>query len=91
MPNGGHICCVECAFNRCNPGKCDVYGVPTGAFTICRMFRLPKQSHTEAREHWNFLDTLKPGKVYSIENSTIGSGNPKISYKMVKEERNKNV
>lgn len=80
MPNGGHISCEYCTYNRHTPGKCDVFGIETSPFIICRMFRMPQQSHEEAREQWPMLEELKPGIVYEIDNSAVLVGNPRHLY-----------
>lgn len=58
MPNGGHISCEYCTYNRSRPGECDIFGVETSPFVLCRAFRTPKQSHQEARERWPMLEDL---------------------------------
>lgn len=82
MANGGHICCVECTYNRATPGTCDVFGVETHGGVLCRTFRLPKQSHTDARRKWPLLGELEPGTVYAIDNSTLSAGIPEPSYRV---------
>lgn len=79
MANGGHISCEYCTYSRSSSARCDVYGVDTNPFMICRMFRVPKQSHTEAREKWSFLEKLKPGIVYGFDNGTYSSGHGKMT------------
>lgn len=83
MSNGGFICCVECTYNRTTPGRCDLFGVRTSGFVVCRAFRLPRQSHTEARGKWPMLESLEPGVVYGIDNSALSSGEPEPLYKVV--------
>ncbi len=85
MPNGGHICCEYCTYNRAKLGFCDIFGIETNPFILCRSFRMPKQSHTEARKKWPILKELKPGIVYSINNNALYAGNPKPIYKVVPE------
>ncbi len=72
MPNGGTICCHDCTYNLGLYNskiydKCDIFGIDTNPSLICRSFRLPKQSHTQAREKWPILDTLAPGMIYKHE------------------------
>lgn len=76
MPNGGHISCVYCTYNRSTPDACDIFGIETSPFILCRAFRKPKQSHTEARKAYPMLNELSPGVVYEIDNSVVLSGNP---------------
>lgn len=76
MPNGGSICCVECTYGRSPDGRCDVHGVKTSPFLLCRTFRMPGQSHSEARQHWPLVSRLEPGIVYEIENSYAAEGRP---------------
>jgi hypothetical protein len=88
MPNGGHICCLYCVYNRAthkgnNDYICDIFGVDTGSGVLCRSFRLPKQSHRDARKQWPMLKALEPGVVYTINNDVYQSGNPKAMYRMV--------
>ena len=84
MPDGGHISCEYCAFNRLTPGRCDIFGVQTSPYVLCRSFRAPGQSHTKARERWDIIKTLEPGIVYAIDNSGISAGNPRPLYTVVK-------
>ncbi|HPI89403.1 MAG TPA: hypothetical protein PK859_08855 [Spirochaetota bacterium] len=83
MPNGGHICCEYCTYNRLNSGTCDIWGIRTSPFILCRAFRVPKQSHTEARKKWQILNELKSGFVYGIDNSSINAGNPIEIYRVI--------
>ncbi|NJC88141.1 MAG: hypothetical protein FIB02_06345 [Desulfuromonas sp.] len=82
MPNGGHISCEYCTYNRSTPGRCDLFGVETGPFVLCRAFRKPKQSHTAARSEWPMLNRLEPGVVYLIDNSTHGIHEPKPRWRI---------
>ena len=77
MPNGGHISCVYCTYNRSKPGTCDIFGIETSPFILCRAFRKPKQSHTEARNEYAMLKELSPGVVYGIGNDAVIAGNPR--------------
>ena len=77
MANGGHISCAYCTYNRAIPGTCDILGVGTSPFILCRAFRKPKQSHTEARKVYPMLNELSPGVVYEIDNSAVLAGNPR--------------
>lgn len=83
MPNGGHICCEYCTYNRTNPGKCDIFGIATNPLILCRAFRVPKQSHQEARKQWPVLEELEPGLVYQIDNNALSAGNPRAIYKIM--------
>ena len=74
MANGGYISCEQCTYSRSRSRKCDVYGIDTSPFMICRMFRLPKQSHTDARSELPFLNELKSGVVYGFDNGTYSTG-----------------
>lgn len=74
MPNGGLICCLECAFGRSLDGRCDVHGVQVSAFLLCRSFRMAGQSHTDERQRWSVLAKLEPGVVYEIDNAYPSSG-----------------
>jgi len=82
MPNGGHICCEYCAYNRSMPGKCDIFGIDTNPFILCRAFRKPKQSHRDARKQWPGLEKLDAGLVYQIENDAFAAGNPRPIYRV---------
>lgn len=82
MANGGHISCVECTYNRLKPGFCDLFGVRTSGLILCRAFRMPKQSHREARSKFKMLDDLKPGLIYEIDNDTFATGNPRPIYEI---------
>ena len=85
MPNGGHICCDNCTYNRLRPGICDICGIETSPFLLCRAYRQPKQSHEQARAQWNILNKLEPGIVYEIDNSYPSTGgNPHPIYRMNK-------
>jgi len=84
MPNGGHISCDNCTYRRIKRGMCDIFGINTSPFIICRSFRMPKQSHSEARHQYPLLNQLKPGIVYSIDNDVLSQGNPQPIYKIVK-------
>lgn len=77
MANGGHICCEYCTYNRTPYGRCDIFGVETSPHVLCRSFRKPKQSHSEARKQWPLLETLLPGVVYEIDNSIYSTHAPK--------------
>jgi len=83
MANGGHISCVDCTYNRFTPGNCDVFGIETKGFGLCRAFRYPGQSHVEARKKFPLLNDLKPGIVYGIDNSVVLAGNPQPAYIVV--------
>lgn len=83
MPNGGHICCEYCTYNRATPGTCDVFGVETSPFVLCRAFRKPKQSHTDARKEYPILLQLKPGIVYEIDNAAPTKPAPRPAYRVV--------
>ena len=83
MPNGGHICCVNCTYSRLKPGKCDIWGIEISGFLLCRSFRFPGQSHTEARKDFKMLNKLKPGFVYAIDNSFVAIGKPETAFKIV--------
>jgi hypothetical protein len=83
MPNGGHICCEYCTYNRQEPGLCDVFGVNTSPRLLCRSFRKPGQSHTESRKEWPIVENLRPGVVYEIDNEIISAGSLRPAYKIV--------
>lgn len=87
MANGHHISCVFCTYNRSLPGRCDVFGVETSAFILCRAFRKPGQSHTAARKESSLLKTLSPGIVYGIDNNVFISGNPTPLYRVLEIEQ----
>lgn len=76
MPNGGHISCKYCTYSRLTPNTCDIFGIETSPFILCRAFRKPKQSHTEARNEYPMLKELSPGVVYRIDNDVIIGGSP---------------
>ena len=82
MPNGGHISCVYCTCSRSQKRVCDVFGIETSPYILCRSFRMPKQSHRAAREKWPMIRDLKPGVVYHIDNNTFEAGNPWPAYKI---------
>ncbi len=92
MPNGGQISCPYCTYFRKNRentvfGKCDIWGIQCDPFTVCRSFRIPKQSHKEAKQRWKLLDRLEPGIVYFIDNGGgPTTGETKPLYKVVKIE-----
>jgi len=86
MPNGGHVCCEYCTYNRATPGTCDVFGVETSPFILCRTFRTPKQSHADARREHPMLLELKPGVVYGIQNADSSGPAPQPAYKVVPTE-----
>jgi hypothetical protein len=75
-----HVCCENCTYNRFTYGKCDVFGIETNSLLVCRMFRMPKQSHQSARKRWATIETMKAGFVYTIDNSSLGT-NLKPIYK----------
>ncbi len=84
MPNGGMINCLMCTYGRSSNEVCDVFGTGVSAFFLCRTFRKPRQSHTEARKHWPMLRDLEPGTVYEIDNSYPQSQpTPTPAYKTV--------
>jgi len=80
MSNGGHISCEYCTYNRNPHGQCDIFGVETSPFVLCRAFRKPKQSHADARKEWPMLENLRPGLVCEIDNSTFSICDPKPIY-----------
>ena len=80
MANGGFICCEYCTYNRSPYGECDIFGIRTCPNIICRAFRMPKESHAQARNRFTFLEKLKPGIVYEIENSPLSDGKPTPAY-----------
>ena len=80
MANGGHICCESCTYNRTPHGLCDIFGIETNAFILCRSFRKVGQSHAQARRQWPLLDRLKPGIVYQVDNSTYSIHEPRAIY-----------
>ncbi len=82
MPNGGRPCCEYCTYNRLTPGTCDVFGIETGPFILCRSFRMPRQSHADARKHHAELMKLEPGVVYSISNSATEELSPRPAYRV---------
>lgn len=84
IPNGGHICFAYCTYNRLTLGTCDIFGIEISPFILCRAFRFPEQSHTEARKKWPLLNDLKPGVVYGIDNSAVLAGNPEPIYEIIK-------
>jgi hypothetical protein len=82
MPNGGHICCVNCTYSRLKAGKCDIWGIEVSGFLLCRAFRFSGQSHTAARKEFKMLNKLKPGFVYAIDNSVMAIGRPAPVYQV---------
>lgn len=80
MSNGGHICCEYCTYNRSPYGQCDIFGVETNPFVLCRSFRKTGQSHSQARKKWPMLNDLRPGLVYQIDNSIYCIHKPKPIY-----------
>jgi hypothetical protein len=89
MANGGHICCERCTYNRLTPGTCDIFGIETNQFVLCRAFRYPGQSHTESRNKFPMLKDLKPGVVYRIENLAGLGADPQQTYRLIKIETKK--
>lgn len=83
MPNGGHISCDYCTCNRRTPGRCDIFGVETSPFLLCRSFRKAQQPHTAAQEEYPLLRKLEPGIVYQIDNSAAKAGDPSPAYRVV--------
>ena len=76
MPNGGSICCFECTYGRNPDERCAIFGTEVTPLLLCRAFRMPRQSHSEARKHWPLLDDLEKGVVYEIDNSYPPTGRP---------------
>lgn len=88
MANGGHICCLYCVYDRANHKgsndcTCDIFGVATASGVLCRSFRMPKQSHFNARKEWPILKTLEPGVVYHIHNDAYQAGDPQPAFRMM--------
>jgi hypothetical protein len=83
-PNGGFICCDYCAYSRFFGDRCDIHGIKTSPHIICRSFRMPEQSHSEARERCPVLENLEPGVVFSVENAVYADFDPKPLYRMGK-------
>ena len=83
MPNGGMICCDYCTYSRFLGDRCDIHGIRTSPHIICRSFRKPNQSHSEARKQWPVLQELEPGVVFSIENMTYSEFRPTPLYRLV--------
>lgn len=83
MPNGGHICCEYCTYSRALRGSCDIHGIETSPFILCRSFRLSGQSHTAARQQWPMLLDLEPGVVYWIDNAAPPLRPPRAAYRLV--------
>ena len=81
MPNGGYLSCGRCTYNRAKPGHCDLFGVEVSVHTICRGFRAPQQSHTEARREHPFLENLAPGVVYGFANDPYMMEEPAPIYR----------
>jgi len=65
MANTGYLCCEYCAYNQMPERVCDIFGIKTNPFLICRCFRLTWESHAQARRRWPLLEGLAPGKVYA--------------------------
>jgi hypothetical protein len=85
MPNGGYICCLECTYGRSPEGRCDVFGIKTSPHILCRSFRMPRQSHSDARDQWPMLNSLEPGIIYQIDNFYPNTGlNPKPIFRVTK-------
>ncbi len=75
MPNGGHISCEYCINN--DRGACQIFGVATGPFVLCRSFRTePGMSYEDSVQQWPMLASLAPGAVYAIDNSSFSAGDP---------------
>lgn len=74
MPNGGHMCCAECAYSV--ERRCDIHGVPVSVGLVCRSFRVYGQTHDDAKKQWPELLKLQPGVVYGIDNSAGSAWNP---------------
>lgn len=87
MPNGGSISCYECTYGRSSDKKCDIFGTIVTPGFLCRAFRLPRQSHTEARDHWPMLKRLERGVVYAIDNAYPPSGDPPFPAFRIQPER----
>lgn len=85
MPNGGKICCYECAYNRVPDMVCEVFGTEASPGFLCRFFRMHQQSHEDARLHWPMLLRLEPGVVYAIDNGAVWEDlNPRPAYRVAR-------
>jgi len=82
MPNGGAYQLRILHIQPSYAGAMLYLGIEMSPFILCRAFRRPKQSHTEARKKWPMLNDLKPGVVYKIDNSAVLAGNPEPVYKV---------
>lgn len=81
MPSGGHISCEYCTYNRSPYGRCDIFGVETSPFVLCRQFRPPGESHRSAHKAWSILSKLESGKVYAITQAG-GLKNPIVTHEV---------
>jgi len=81
MPNGGHICCVECGFVDSLSGQCTIYGTPISGMLLCRHFR-SYMSGKNPHEEWPMLTKLEQGVIYEIDNSMYESGNPRPRFRV---------
>lgn len=65
--------CPSCAFGRDPKGCCDIFGTLVKNDRLCRTYRRPQQSHTQARAGHAILARLHPGIVYEVEIEADGS------------------
>ena len=65
--------CTTCTYGRRSDHVCDITGAPLKDSHVCRAYRKPGQSHSEARSRYPLLANLRPGVVYSIRTSKTGS------------------
>jgi hypothetical protein len=89
MPNGGAICCFECAHldssGEATDWKCKLYGTEASPFILCREFRVyssPSKPPEESR-FWSILETLEPDVLYKINNEAGMSGLAPRHYRSV--------
>ena len=74
--------CNSCTYGRRPDVSCDIFGTPVTKELVCRAYRSPAQSHSEARSKYSILEQLRPGLVYSIKTGkTDASQTVSASYK----------
>ena len=82
--------CNSCTYGRRPDGSCDIYGTPVTNELVCRAYRHPQQSHSEARSKEPLLEQLRPGLIYSIKAGKIDANRTlSASYKterLIREE-----
>lgn len=64
--------CPSCSFGRALQRLCDIFGTQVKDDRVCRAYRRPAESHTQARAAHPILARLHPGIVYEVESEAEG-------------------